>query len=63
MYTHRLTVERRTPARNLLSYILCITVSTQEPIWWAPEVPYVCSQIIKIDEALYHSDTVGMWKK
>ena len=27
MYTHRLTVERRTPARNLLSYILCITVS------------------------------------
>ena len=28
MYTHRLTVARRTPARNLLSYILCITVST-----------------------------------
>ena len=28
MYTHRLTVARRTPARNLLSYILCITVSS-----------------------------------
>ena len=27
MYTHRPTVVRRTPARNLLSYILCITVS------------------------------------
>ena len=28
MYTHRPTVVRRTPAHNLLSYILCITVST-----------------------------------
>ena len=28
MYTHRPTVVRRTPARNLLSYILCITVSS-----------------------------------
>ena len=52
MYTHRLTVARRTPARNLLSYILCITVST---LCWPSND--------KNRQGIYHSDTAGIGKK